>query len=145
MSERSPTLKPEAADSGGAQTGGTEPKRILLVEGDGFTRLVLLLRLRLAGFGVDFTSNGTLGLGKLRSCQPDILVVELKDDDDTSDENKAKFRSATEHFEAVNLLQADLKYHVKFISPRSYDAFFQAVQDGSAAVFVSALQVQLER
>jgi type III restriction enzyme len=75
----------------------------------------------------------------------DILVVELKDDDDTSDENKAKFRSATEHFEAVNLLQADLKYHVKFISPRSYDAFFQAVQDGSAAVFVSALQVQLER
>ena len=53
-------------------------KRILLVEGDGFTRLVLLLRLRLAGFGVDFTSNGILGLGKLRTCHPDILLVELK-------------------------------------------------------------------
>ncbi|HTL17886.1 MAG TPA: hypothetical protein VL793_11660, partial [Patescibacteria group bacterium] len=53
-------------------------KRILLVEGDGFTRLVLLLRLRLAGFIVDFTSNGILGLGKLRQCKPDILLVELK-------------------------------------------------------------------
>src|SRR5579859_142953 len=55
-----------------------ERKRILLVEGDGFTRLVLLLRLRLAGFGVDFTSNGVLGLGKLRSCHPDMLLIELK-------------------------------------------------------------------
>jgi hypothetical protein len=27
---------------------------------------------------VDFTSNGILGLGKLRSCRPDILLVELK-------------------------------------------------------------------
>jgi DNA-binding response OmpR family regulator len=53
-------------------------KRILLVEGDGFTRLVLLLRLRLVGFDVDFTSNGTLGLGKLRNCHPDILLIELK-------------------------------------------------------------------
>lgn len=52
--------------------------RILLVEGDGFTRVVLLLRLRLAGFNVDFTSNGILGLGKLRSCHPDVLLVELK-------------------------------------------------------------------
>lgn len=52
--------------------------RILLVEGDGFTRIVLLLRLRLAGFGVDFTSNGNLGLSKLRSCHPDVLLVELK-------------------------------------------------------------------
>ena len=48
------------------------------MEGDGFTRLVLLLRLRLAGFDVDFTSNGTLGLGKLRNGHPDILLVELK-------------------------------------------------------------------
>src|SRR5690349_7343869 len=65
------------------ETEGVEPKvgprkRILLVEGDGFTRLVLLLRLRLAGFGVDFTSNGILGLGKLRSCHPDVLLLELK-------------------------------------------------------------------
>lgn len=53
-------------------------KRILLVEGDGFTRLVLLLRLRLAGFSVDFTSNGILGLGKLRNSHPDMLLLDLK-------------------------------------------------------------------
>src|SRR5689334_8326220 len=56
----------------------SDRKRILLVEGDGFTRLVLLLRLRLAGFSVDFTSNGVLGLGKLRSCHPDILLIDVK-------------------------------------------------------------------
>ena len=61
-----------------AEPASPDGKRILLVEGDGFTRLVLLLRLRLAGFAVDFTSNGTLGLGKLRSCRPDILLIELK-------------------------------------------------------------------
>lgn len=81
---RLPMSKDRAkAGSGAIDLAQVEPpapgrKRILLVEGDGFTRLVLLLRLRLAGFGVDFTSNGILGLGKLRSCHPDILLVELK-------------------------------------------------------------------
>jgi DNA-binding response OmpR family regulator len=72
----SPTVEPPA--SGGEHPGADRSKRILLVEGDGFTRLVLLLRLRLAGFKVDFTSNGYLGLGKLRTCRPDILLIELK-------------------------------------------------------------------
>jgi DNA-binding response OmpR family regulator len=61
-----------------AEATPADRKRILLVEGDGFTRLVLLLRLRLAGFAVDFTSNGVLGLGKLRSCHPDILLIDVK-------------------------------------------------------------------
>lgn len=71
----------QAAPAGAAVEGASANaprRRILLVEGDGFTRLVLLLRLRLVGFDVDFTSNGTLGLGKLRNCHPDILLVELK-------------------------------------------------------------------
>jgi CheY-like chemotaxis protein len=53
-------------------------KRILLVEGDGFTRLVLLFRLRLAGFRVDFTSNGIIAKEKLTAKHPDALLVELK-------------------------------------------------------------------
>src|ERR1044071_8484024 len=76
MSEVTTANPVEATDSGAPRTANR--KRILLVEGDGFTRLVLLLRLRLGGFGVDFTSNGILGLGKLRSCNPDVLLVELK-------------------------------------------------------------------
>jgi DNA-binding response OmpR family regulator len=78
MSETSLGSRPGAADSGVVKPATADAKRILLVEGDGFTRLVLLLRLRLAGFAVDFTSNGILGLGKLRNCHPDVLLVELK-------------------------------------------------------------------
>src|SRR5579872_6824185 len=77
MTETNLSPKPVVAESG-AEAQASAHKRILLVEGDGFTRLVLLLRLRLAGFAVDFTSNGILGLGKLRNCQPDMLLVELK-------------------------------------------------------------------
>lgn len=72
-----------------------------------------------------------------------VLVVELKDDGDVTDENRAKLRDAGRHFELVNSLQADVTYHIKFISPESYDAFFQAVKDGRAVEYVSALQAQL--
>lgn len=78
MSDTSLLPRLEARETGAAAISAAPRKRILLVEGDGFTRLVLLLRLRLAGFGVDFTSNGILGLGKLRSSQPDILLVESR-------------------------------------------------------------------
>ncbi|HTL56733.1 MAG TPA: hypothetical protein VL361_13710 [Candidatus Limnocylindrales bacterium] len=78
MSDIPATAPADSEVPGIIDTGTSPPKRILLVEGDGFTRLVLLLRLRLAGFAVDFTSNGYLGLGKLRACRPDILLMELK-------------------------------------------------------------------
>src|SRR6516162_10207927 len=78
MPETNLSPKPGTSNLAVAEPRANGRKRILLVEGDGFTRLVLLLRLRLAGFAVDFTSNGILGLGKLRSCRPDILLVELK-------------------------------------------------------------------
>lgn len=75
MNENSQLAPPGSPDSAGVSASR---KRVLLVEGDGFTRLVLLFRLRLAGFQVDFTSNGVLALGKLRSRRPDILLLELK-------------------------------------------------------------------
>jgi DNA-binding response OmpR family regulator len=78
MSETILTPATEVPPTRGEDSGADKSKRILLVEGDGFTRIVLLLRLRLAGFRVDFTSNGYLGLGKLRTCRPDILLMELK-------------------------------------------------------------------
>src|SRR5215469_10258142 len=68
-----------------AVTGPEEPvqpvgerKRILIVESDGFTRLVLIFMFRLAGFAVDFTSNVMLAEGKLRATPPDVLLLELK-------------------------------------------------------------------
>jgi type III restriction enzyme len=73
-----------------------------------------------------------------------ILVVELKDDDDESDENRAKLRFAKEHFDLINSLQGECAYAVLFISPTSYDAFFDALKDGRAFGFRSALQVILD-
>src|SRR5262249_4933626 len=46
----------------------------------------------------------------------DVLVVELKANDDATDENKAKIRYALDHFERVNAAQDDSVYHMKFVS-----------------------------
>ena len=73
----------------------------------------------------------------------DILIIELKADDDDSDENKAKLRFAIDHFDRVNAAQSEAVYHVKFISPKSYDAFFQAIRKRTAPDFESALQALL--
>lgn len=73
----------------------------------------------------------------------DVLVVELKEDDDDGDENQAKLSFAIEHFERVNAAQEDATYRMKFISPKSYDAFFQALREGAAVSYESALQAAL--
>ena len=73
----------------------------------------------------------------------DVLVVEIKDDPDDSDENKAKFRFASEHFDRLNAAQDARRYHMKFISPVSYDAFFHHLKGDNAADYVSALQAAL--
>src|SRR5215472_6633547 len=78
MTESNPN--PAAGSTGDTATlerPSTKAKRILLVEGDGFIRLVLLFLLKMAGFHVDFTSNGTIALRKLRARHPDALLVEL--------------------------------------------------------------------
>ena len=74
---------------------------------------------------------------------PDVVVVELKYDQDVSDENRAKHRFATEHFARLNKLQSDARYSMKFLSPSSYDAFFQALKTGTVPAFVSALEAKL--
>jgi type III restriction enzyme len=73
----------------------------------------------------------------------DILVAELKADGDDSDENVAKLRYATEHFQRINDRQDEAEYHMKFVSPESYDAFFSAIKNGTVVGFVSALQATL--
>ena len=73
----------------------------------------------------------------------DVLVVELKGDDDDSDENKAKLKYATEHLERVNKEQDEAVYRMMFVSPGSYDVFFQRLRDGNIMTFTSALQAKL--
>jgi len=73
----------------------------------------------------------------------DVLVIELKDDGDDSDENRAKLRFAAEHFQRINKRQSVAKYHIKFVSPSGYDGFFNAIKQGTAPGYVSGLQATL--
>ncbi len=62
-----------------------------------------------------------------------IIVVEIKADDDNSDENKAKYKYAKEHFRNLNdeLQKENInqKYIFHFLSPSSYSEFFNYLRD----------------
>jgi len=74
----------------------------------------------------------------------DILIVEIKEDKAITDENKAKLKYAREHFERVNGLQDKQKYYFKFLSPESYDQFFNSLRKGDYGAFKSKLEANLE-
>ena len=74
----------------------------------------------------------------------DILVIEIKADGDISDENRAKLKYAKEHFNRVNSLQPEQRYYFKFLSPESYDLFFQTLREGKYRDFASTLEANLE-
>jgi type III restriction enzyme len=74
----------------------------------------------------------------------DIIIVEIKMDNDVSDENRAKLRYAKEHFGRVNDLQKEQRYCFKFLSPGSFDLFFKALRNGAYKDFKSELEVKLE-
>jgi type III restriction enzyme len=74
----------------------------------------------------------------------DILVIEIKADGDISDENRAKLKYAKEHFNRVNSLQPEQRYYFKFLSPGSYDLFFQRLREGKYQDFVSTLEADLD-
>ena len=58
-----------------------------------------------------------------------IVVIEIKADDDDSDENKAKYRWAKKHFEDLNkeIEKSKIKqrYFFHFLSPNSYAEFIE--------------------
>jgi len=74
----------------------------------------------------------------------DILVLEIKADADVSNENRAKLKYAREHFDRINDLQAEHRYYFKFLSPQSYDLFFQSLREGEYHDFKSEIEANLE-
>lgn len=74
----------------------------------------------------------------------DIVVVEIKMDNDISDENRAKLRYAKEHFERVNDIQKEQRYYFKFLSPVNFDLFFRALSNKTYQAFKSELEAKLE-
>ena len=73
-----------------------------------------------------------------------IVVVEIKMDNDVSDENKAKLHYSKEHFVKVNESQKEQRYYFKFLSPESYDLFFKALRENTYSGFISELEAKLE-
>ena len=78
-----------------------------------------------------------------------IVVVEIKDDGDDSDENKAKYKYALEHFEDLNykLEKSNIKqkYIFHFLSPISYNAFFEYLKNHKIEKFKCDLENYLEK
>ena len=74
----------------------------------------------------------------------DILIVEIKADIDISKENKAKLKYARQHFNRLNKLQSEYRYYFKFLSPLSYDLFFQVLREGKYKTFKSKFEAEIE-
>lgn len=63
-----------------------------------------------------------------------IVVIEIKADGDDSDENKAKFKYAKQHFTDLNQIVKDAnipqEYIFHFLSPGNYTEFFDHMRNG---------------
>ncbi|OHB87711.1 MAG: restriction endonuclease subunit R [Planctomycetes bacterium RIFCSPHIGHO2_02_FULL_50_42] len=87
----------------------------------------------------------------LLKCGERIIVVEIKSDNDDSEENKAKYRWAKQHFEdlnkELNKQRIKQKYLFHFLSPVSYAEFAEYLMDGRLFVgqFRSAIEDLLDR
>ncbi|MGB9708249.1 MAG: hypothetical protein ACPLXC_02925, partial [Candidatus Pacearchaeota archaeon] len=73
----------------------------------------------------------------------DILVVEIKSDEDITEENKAKLKYAIQHFNELNKKQKKFKYHFKFLSPQDFPQFFEAIKKGDYSKYTSNLEAEL--
>jgi type III restriction enzyme len=73
----------------------------------------------------------------------DIFVVEIKSDEDVTEENRAKLKYAAQHFNELNRKQKKFKYHFKFLSPQDFQLFFEAIKKGTCAKYTSNLEAEL--
>lgn len=76
------------------------------------------------------------------------VIIEIKDDGDVSEENKAKNKYAIQHFDYLNRRMADQgineRYIFHFLSPNGYDVFFDHLKDGSVLLGQDRFKCQLE-
>lgn len=78
-----------------------------------------------------------------------IIVVEIKADKDDSDENRAKYKYAVEHFIQLNskLEQQGIcqKYIFHFLSPEGYSTFFEHFRNGTMLDGQEKFRCEIER
>lgn len=72
-----------------------------------------------------------------------ILVIEIKSDEDTSEVNMAKLKYAKRHFGELNRKQKKYRYHFKFLSPEDFAQFFEALKKKTYMDYVTNLEAEL--
>jgi len=75
--------------------------------------------------------------------EKDILVVEIKSDEDITEVNKGKLRWAKRHFEELNKKQKRQNYHFYFLSPTDFSTFFEKVIKNKQFSYTSNLEAEL--
>ena len=76
-----------------------------------------------------------------------IIAIEIKGDEeigDPTDENKAKYKAAKNHFKILNEQQSKLTYYFNFLTPEDYDYYFDHLRNGNYN-FNSKLDAELEK
>ncbi len=73
----------------------------------------------------------------------DILVVEIKSDEDITEVNKGKLKWAKRHFKELNKKQKRQNYHFYFLSPTDFSTFFEKVIKESKFDYTSNLEAEL--
>ena len=70
----------------------------------------------------------------LREGSDEVVVVEVKDNDDVTDQNRGKLAYAEDYFATLNQLLDDAgdsrRYSFHFLSPVDYDDFFEGLRKG---------------
>jgi type III restriction enzyme len=73
----------------------------------------------------------------------DILVVEIKSDEDVTEINRGKLKWAKRHFEELNKKQKKQNYHFYFLSPADFPTFFEKVIKQRKFDYISNLEAEL--
>jgi len=74
----------------------------------------------------------------------DILIVEIKSDEDITEINKAKLKYAKKHIKELNDKQKQETYYFKFLSRQDFSQFFEAIKKSIYESYVSNLEAELK-
>jgi type III restriction enzyme len=73
----------------------------------------------------------------------DILVVEIKSDEDITEVNRGKLKWAKKHFEELNKKQKKQVYHFYFLSSADFSTLFEKVIKQKKLDYISNLEAEL--
>ena len=72
-----------------------------------------------------------------------ILVVEIKSDQEDKIESRAKLRDSLQHFAELNKRQDEIEYIFLMLSPQDYESFFIGLTGNSVRQYQSILMENL--